>query len=412
STSRANGGYREDLLYVFNHQACEPSGHGGGKAMMGYTDPDRYQADVCARHGIGPPSRCASLSTAANMRLCDVKSESYKDLTVVAVATAGVESNAGRAGDPASGYEGRDGYEAIPRWRKAHAEAHRLPSAEPGPEASGGESAGTAGEGRSGPGDAGDPAAPDDGPSGPPPHGTINTLVFMNLPLTPGCLARVIMTATEAKTAVLQELNINSRYSDGLATGTGTDQIAAAALFVEGFPALSSAGKHSKLGELIGVTVKGAVRGALLRQNSLSPDRQCSVKILTERLFEKEGVFRSTRDEVAELFSASMDPETAELFRCNSKAALCDPATVAACAAMMHLRDQFAWGTLPPLLWPEIMSSQAALLAAAAGGDFSRTGSYRERLGDLSPDRTREGFIRLVGKALAMGYSDKWEKGV
>ncbi|MDR1037097.1 MAG: adenosylcobinamide amidohydrolase, partial [Deltaproteobacteria bacterium] len=264
-------------------------------------------------------------------------------------------------------------------------------------------------------GDAGaeaDAAPCPDDPSELPPHGTINILVFVNLPLTPGCLARVIMTATEAKTAALQELNINSRYSEGLATGTGTDQIAVASLFVDGFPALSSAGKHSKLGELVGLAVKGAVKGALLRQNSLSPDRQCSVKILTERLFEKDGVFRSTRDEVAELFSSSMDPETAELFRCNSKAALCDPATVAACAAMMHLRDQFIWGTLPPLLWSEIMVSQAAVLAAGACGDFSMIGSYRERLARLPGDSSREGFVRLLGEALAMGYSDKWEKGV
>ncbi|MDR1037036.1 MAG: adenosylcobinamide amidohydrolase, partial [Deltaproteobacteria bacterium] len=251
STSRANGGYREDLLYVFNHQACEPSGHGGGKAMLGYTDPDRYLADVCAHYGIGPASRCASLSTAANMRLCDVKSLSYKDLTVVAAATAGVESNAGRAGDPASGYEGRDGYEAIPRWKKALEDAHRLPSARAGAavdaasaadgeapvdaasgadgEASGGEGesrrtggqptgtgsratgtgsrpTGTAGQpagsvgqptvtggqpagtGGRAAGDAGaeaDAAPCPDDPSELPPHGTINILVFVNLPLTP-----------------------------------------------------------------------------------------------------------------------------------------------------------------------------------------------------------------------------------
>ncbi len=34
------------------------------------------------------------------------------------------------------------------------------------------------------------------------------------------------MMATEAKTAAFQELSVNSRYSDGLAIGTGTDQIA------------------------------------------------------------------------------------------------------------------------------------------------------------------------------------------
>ncbi|MDR1039960.1 MAG: adenosylcobinamide amidohydrolase [Deltaproteobacteria bacterium] len=464
STSRANGGYREDLLYLFNHQACEPSGHGGGKAMQGYTDPDSYLESVCAQHGIGPASRCASLSTAANMRLCDVRAESYKDLTVVAAVTAGVEGNAGRAGDPASGYEGRNGYEAIPRWKKALEEAHKLPSRREGAKgqgqgdagagdarrAGGAETARDAGyaeqaegaegaegaENAEGPHDlkgardtngvpgskaapkGGDAAGPDAGSPGSgdagglPPHGTINTLLFVNLPVTPGCLARLIMTATEAKTAALQELNVNSRYSEGLATGTGTDQIAVASLFVDGFPPLSSAGKHSKLGELTGRLVKAATKEALLRQNSLTPELQCSVKILVDRLFEREGIFRTTREELAEMFSADMDPETAELFLCNSKAAFCDPATAAGVAAMMHLRDQFSWGTFPLLLWPEIMSAQAALLGAAASGDFSKAEGYRKRLEKLSEDRSREGFVRLLGAALAMGYSDKWEKGV
>ena len=35
------------------------------------------------------------------------------------------------------------------------------------------------------------------------------------------CDVRAVMTATEAKTAALQELALSSRYSDGLATGTG-----------------------------------------------------------------------------------------------------------------------------------------------------------------------------------------------
>ncbi|MDR2612266.1 MAG: adenosylcobinamide amidohydrolase [Deltaproteobacteria bacterium] len=441
STARANGGYRADLLYLLNHQVCEPSGHGGGKAMLGYTDPGRYLEDICQRYGLGPASRCAALSTAANMRLCAVEAETYRELTVAAAVTAGVEGNAGRAGDPASGYEGRNGYEAVRRLGVAE-EAHPAPGREgqahpPDPRGAGSAASPSAAvsaglpagaEGGGGPPDVARPAPPPAAlageaggagargdppdPSDPPPHGTINTLLFISLPVTPGCLTRAVMTATEAKTAALQELNINSRYSDGLATGTGTDQIAVAARFLEGFPPLSSAGKHAKLGELVGVTVKAAVKGALQRQNGLSPSRQCSAKILLERLFEREGVYRITRDEIAELFSRDMDPETAALFQANSKAALCDPAVAAAVAALMHLRDQFSWGTFPPLLWPEIMGAQAALLAAAAGGDLGKSEGYRGRLAGLSADASREGFTRLVGAALAMGYSDKWEKGI
>ena len=73
--------------------------------------------------------------------------------------------------------------------------------------------------------------------------GTINTILCINKELTHGAMVRSVMMATEAKTAALQELN--SCYSNGFATGTGTDQIAVACTLTEKSP-LTSAGKHSK----------------------------------------------------------------------------------------------------------------------------------------------------------------------
>ena len=43
--------------------------------------------------------------------------------------------------------------------------------------------------------------------------------------MTPGCMARALVTATEAKTAAIQELMGGSLYSTGLATGSGTDNM-------------------------------------------------------------------------------------------------------------------------------------------------------------------------------------------
>ena len=73
-----------------------------------------------------------------------------------------------------------------------------------------------------------------------------------------------VVTCTEAKTAAIQELLAGSNYSTGLATGSGTDQTIIVAnsdseLYFEG------AGKHSKMGELIGKTVTKAVKAAYLR---------------------------------------------------------------------------------------------------------------------------------------------------
>ena len=66
-----------------------------------------------------------------------------------------------------------------------------------------------------------------------------------------GTLLEAFMTATEAKTVALNNLKIPSQYSNGYATGTGTDGLA---IFsnLESETFLTNAGKHSKLGELIG----------------------------------------------------------------------------------------------------------------------------------------------------------------
>jgi adenosylcobinamide hydrolase len=93
-------------------------------------------------------------------------------------------------------------------------------------------------------------------------NGTINLLILTNSTLTDGAMARAIITATEAKTAALQDLNVRSTaYPQYQATGTGTDNIIVAS-GIEGEPLLLTSG-HTKMGELIGFAVKAAVTQAL-----------------------------------------------------------------------------------------------------------------------------------------------------
>jgi adenosylcobinamide amidohydrolase len=92
--------------------------------------------------------------------------------------------------------------------------------------------------------------------------GTINLLILTNSTLTDGAMARAIITATEAKTAALQDLNVRSTaYPQYQATGTGTDNVIVASGTV-GEPLLLTSG-HTKMGELIGCAVKEAVTEAL-----------------------------------------------------------------------------------------------------------------------------------------------------
>lgn len=353
STCRAAGGLQTDLQYIYNHQSCEPAGHCHRLAPMAYRDPLGYRNSICAQHGL-PAESCATLGTAANMNNACISSRSFRDLTVVAVCTGGVEGNAGRVGDPASVVETAEGFEKVPP-------AESLPS-----------------------------------------PGTINTMLFINKPLVPGAMVRTIMTATEAKTAVLQELAVNSRYSDGLATGTGTDQIAVAAINVHG-PQLTSAGKHAKLGELIGQTVYEAIKGTLARQNNLTPAGQCSAKIHLER-------FGLNRTALMEKICGYLDDSRGELLRANFNGVVRDPVTVAAVAALAHLKDKITWGILPETCWSEVMGSFAAQVACAVSGKYAQLEVYRQSLAPTRKECDNAAFVDLACRALAVGFADKWHE--
>lgn len=111
--------------------------------------------------------------------------------------------------------------------------------------------------------------------------GTINILIFTNMHLTPRAMSRAIISATEAKTALLEDLDIRSSYSGAKhpATGTGTDNI----LVVEGQGStIGNAGGHSKMGELIAKAVYAGVKNAVEKQNGILAGRHV-VQRLKER---------------------------------------------------------------------------------------------------------------------------------
>lgn len=351
STCRAAGGLQRGIEYVLNHQSCEPKNH---MRNLNFRDTQAYRQNICSEVDL-PPHKTVTMGTAANMHHAAIEHTSYGDLQVISVVTGGVETNAGRAGDPASVLETEEGYESLDPKKET-----KITS------------------------------------------GTINTMIFISKPLTEAALTRVIMTATEAKSAALQELNINSRYSDGLATGTGTDQIIVSAPDPEeDVYRLTWAGKHSKLGELIGRAVTAGVKDTLARQNSLTPGGQCSAKIHLER-------FGCDSRSMLKGISQSLVAEKAQLLEDNFHAINRDPIVVAGIASLVHLRDKFHWGILPWSCWQEIMGGAAAQLGCSVAGDFSKMIAYREMLTDTLLDVDNQAFLALCWRALALGYSDKW----
>ena len=351
STCGVNGGLRDDLEGIANHQLCEPLGHDRKGLKVIAESPFDYLRSVCEKYGLSPEKR-ALLGTAANMNFAAVESLEYRGLKVVAISTGGVKTNAGRAGDPANMYE-KDG-----KFINTQGEVDE-------------------------------------------PRGTINTIIIMNKELTHGAMVRSLVTASEAKVAALQELAVNSRYSCRLATGTGTDQIGIASRLSGEIP-LTSAGKHTKLGELLGLTVQKSIKKTLALQDSLTPQSQRSAKIHLERF----GIdTKSMKGKICTL----LNEEKSKLLEKNFATINRDPVTVAATSALVHLRDKIEWGILPENCLPEIFSSYGAQLSASISGKFERVGYYRERLSHEHMGISSHTFTNFICKSFALGFNEKWE---
>ena len=93
------------------------------------------------------------------------------------------------------------------------------------------------------------------------PCGTINAVILTNARLTPSAMVEAVVTATEAKSAVLQKLGVVSRTTGRQATGTGTDCLAV----VGGFGPVEArySGKHVLFGEMVAQTLMQALSDSL-----------------------------------------------------------------------------------------------------------------------------------------------------
>ena len=277
STSLYNGGYHEDFEAVFNRDMTQGSGMPCESFAPTYVESMKIVAE---RLGLAP-ELTSGMGTAAHMENASIVSRSYKELTVTAIVTGGVETNGGRVGDPASYYKTAE--------KKC---------------------------------------------------GTINIMLVIDADLPPGILARALETCTEAKTAALQELMAPSRYSTGLATGSGTDQTIVIAnsespLFFEG------AGKHSKLGERIGLAVMAAVKEALKKQSGLTPAQQHDLLRRLRRFgVTEEALWQRYREE------AGADPLIKAQFIAALEKMTAVPALFPLGVLFIHLYDEHLWGLL------------------------------------------------------------------
>lgn len=282
STAAHNGGYKENLKYVFNHD-CKVNGK---KDTPLKADTYSEHMVILARElGLNPDHSCG-LTTAADMDHVSIKYETYGDTTVTAVVTAGIDENGGRVGDPAFFHESEH-------------ESHPI-------------------------------------------SGTINMMLFVDANLSESTLVRALITCTEAKTAALQELIAPSCYSSGIATGSGTDGV----IIVSNADSkvnLTWAGKHAKLGELIGSTVMSAVKEALFHQTGLGTERQFNI-------FSRIGRYGIT----ANRFYSRFQGDSIDRLAVRKDA-------VVFTSLYVHLLDQLQWELIEPR---DAVSAGNALLKA------------------------------------------------
>jgi hypothetical protein len=155
------------------------------------------------------------------------------------------------------------------------------------------------------------------------------------------------------------------------------------------------------LGELIGRAVHDALTEALALQNGLTPVSRRSVVKRLQR-------FGATNDGLIEIATSHLDSTVGKLLSGNFVCIECDPLVVAAVTALVRVRDEVIWGILPTGCIPEYWSTYGAQIAAAVSGDYTRIADYREALTVPGYSAANEEFVRLVGHAIALGFSEKW----
>lgn len=320
STGGGNGGYTEHLQSVFNHQS------GYGYCTNPEDAPVTYEEYITdfANNRLGLSLETTTgMATIVSMENVCIEEASYKDLSVTAIVTASLEVNGGRVCDPAQYYEEK-GKENMVR------------------------------------------------------AGTINIMLHINANMTPGCMTRVVVTLTEAKSAAIAELLGSSLYSHGIATGSGSDSVIITADADSDFE-LTYAGKHGKLGEMIGITVKTAVKKALGKHMGLTPESQHSIEKRTFRYGltqEKYWEAIQTENQVKSLKSSPKDDITLPVqvseqkFKDKLNFLDQDGLMVSCTSLYIHLMDQLDWGLLEPEETEEPAAMLLSRMAEHAGVRF------------------------------------------
>lgn len=169
--------------------------------------------------------------------------------------------------------------------------------------------------------------------------GTINIIVLIDGNPTESCLVSSIITATEAKSAAMLELDIRSRYTGDVATGTITDAIAVAETG-RGEPIVYG-GPASPLGQLVGYCTRKAVKEAITKGQECSPCRSLLMRLEARHLPVRKLAFELSK-------AKSLNVDKQDLAVLLSKRIREDAVFASAVLAAVKLNEDFERGLLPP----------------------------------------------------------------
>ena len=279
SSAVLNGGLQEANCIVSVHV---PEETGLDIDDEVHRDAGDFLIEETSKLGI-PQDQIVGIMTAAKMKNVDIATRKFEDITITALATAGVHFSA-TAGDEIASKQSAFPFK---KW------------------------------------------------------GTINIILLVDANLTDGCMVNTVSTVAEAKTVALRELDVRSRFSGEIATGTVTDSVVIAC--TKRGSKISYAGTATPIGELIGKSVREAVKNALRNQENIVSNRP-----LTRRLKER-GI---TVENMTTLFSQirpilGENPEKRKQFTEELEQVLSDQNIAALVIAGLRLDEDAKTGLIP-----------------------------------------------------------------
>ena len=216
-------------------------------------------------------------------------------------------------------------------------------------------------------------------------HGTINIIVLIDANPTDSCMVASLITATEAKSAALRDLDVRSLYTGDSATGSITDSVTIASTH-QG-KTISYGGPASKIGKAVGYCTRKGVAEALIKQEPF-----WATRTVLDRLKERHLPLETLAAEVSKADGLKIDAQGLGKILENK------PFALACLLAAAKLDDDYKKNLLPTELGDADELSRCFGNLAGSQMDCSKIPSYDSV--DLPPF-LKHVLIKIVMESLS-----------